>query len=91
MKKKKDFWLEQIRKNWDEERRGRGWGECKKNQKVNKACLLELLEYKLREEKDANCEKLYCCGRKSCESCEIFLATFSSRKFFFAQQFLPIK
>ena len=68
--KKKDFWLEQIRKNnkqggdWNEERRGRG-GECKKNQKVNKGCLLE--------------------------SCEIFLATFSSRKFFFAQQFLPIK
>ena len=69
--KKKDFWLEQIRKNnkqggnWNEERRGRGGGECKKNQKVNKGCLLE--------------------------SCEIFLATFSSRKFFFAQQFLPIK
>ena len=33
--------------------------------------------YIVAEEKVANCEKLYCCGRKSCENCEIFLATFS--------------
>ena len=31
--------------------------------------LLEPLEYKLREEKDANRKKLYCCGRKSCKNC----------------------
>ena len=64
----------------------------KKYQKlINGGRLLEPLEYKLREEKDANCEKLYCCGRKSCESGEIFLATFSYRNVFFPQQFLAVK
>ena len=38
--KKKDFWLEQIRKNnkqggnWNEERRGRGGGSAKKIKKL---------------------------------------------------------
>ena len=74
--KKKKIWLEQIRKNNKQEEevgiRIREWV----------GGLSEPLEYKLREEKNGNCEKLYCCGRKSCESCEIFLATFSSRNNF---------
>ena len=45
--------------------------EIKNDKKINKLIsgghLLEPLEYKLQEEKDANCEKLYCCRRKSCE------------------------
>ena len=52
---------------------------------------LRLLEYQLREEKDTNCDKLNCCGRKSCAICEIFLAAFSSHNLFFPQQFLPVK
>ena len=44
--KKNFFWLEQIRKK-------------SKNQKAG-GRLLEPLEYKLREEKDANYEKIYC-------------------------------
>ena len=71
---------------------GGGWNKERGEEVRNKCAggrLLEPLEYKLREEKVANCEKLYCCGRKSCESSEIFLATF--RNFFFPQQFLSIK
>ena len=60
----------------------------KKYQKlINGGRLLEPLEYKLREEKDANCEKLYCCGKKVAKvarfSSQHFLtATFSSRSNF---------
>ena len=56
-------------------------GVAKKNRKINKqGRVLEPLEYKLREEKDANCEKLYCCGRKI-----VKIARFSS------QHFLPAR
>ena len=66
------------------------YAKCKKYQKINKPGDFGK-KNKLQEEKDANCEKLYCCGRKSCESCEIFLATFSFRNFFFPQQLLYTK
>ena len=58
---------------------GGGWNKERGEEVRNKFAggrLLEPLEYKLREEKVANCEKLYCCGRKSCE---IFLAILTQK------------